>query len=81
MPYRELKNAVEHHPAAPGRASVEAKNELIQVRLQMLVPNSALMRAQQPTLEERRDTMNAGQLDWEYLEQGPDVWRVRIGKV
>lgn len=22
-----------------------------------------------------------GQLDWEYLEQGPDVWRVRIGKV
>lgn len=21
-----------------------------------------------------------GQLDWEYLEQGPDVWRVRVGK-
>jgi uncharacterized protein (DUF2249 family) len=23
----------------------------------------------------------AGLLDWEYLEEGPDVWRVRIGKV
>lgn len=23
----------------------------------------------------------AGQLDWTYLEEGPEVWRVRIGKV
>ncbi len=22
----------------------------------------------------------AGQVDWEYLEQGPEVWQVRIGK-
>jgi uncharacterized protein (DUF2249 family) len=22
-----------------------------------------------------------GQLDWEYLEEGPEVWRVRIGRV
>lgn len=22
-----------------------------------------------------------GQLDWTYLEEGPDVWRVRIGKL
>ncbi len=21
-----------------------------------------------------------GQLDWEYLEQGPEVWRVRVGR-
>ena len=21
-----------------------------------------------------------GQVDWEYLESGPDVWRVRIGR-
>lgn len=21
-----------------------------------------------------------GQLDWQYLEQGPEVWRVRVGK-
>lgn len=23
----------------------------------------------------------SGQLSWEYLEEGPEVWRVRIGKV
>jgi uncharacterized protein (DUF2249 family) len=22
-----------------------------------------------------------GEVDWQYLEQGPEVWRVRIGKV
>ena len=24
---------------------------------------------------------HAGEFTWEYLEQGPDVWRVRIGRV
>jgi uncharacterized protein (DUF2249 family) len=24
---------------------------------------------------------NAGQFTWEYLEEGPEVWRVRIGRV
>ncbi len=24
---------------------------------------------------------NAGEFTWEYLEEGPEVWRVRIGKV
>ncbi|HEY5335263.1 MAG TPA: DUF2249 domain-containing protein [Mycobacteriales bacterium] len=24
---------------------------------------------------------NAGEFSWEYLEQGPDVWRVRIGRI
>ena len=24
---------------------------------------------------------NAGEFSWEYLEQGPEVWRVRIGRV
>jgi uncharacterized protein (DUF2249 family) len=23
---------------------------------------------------------NAGEFSWDYLEQGPEVWRVRIGK-
>jgi len=23
---------------------------------------------------------NAGEFSWEYLEQGPEVWRVRIGR-
>ena len=24
---------------------------------------------------------NAGEFSWEYLEQGPEVWRVRIGRI
>lgn len=24
---------------------------------------------------------NAGQFTWEYLEEGPEVWRVRIGRL
>ena len=24
---------------------------------------------------------NAGEFSWEYLEEGPEVWRVRIGRV
>ena len=24
---------------------------------------------------------NAGQFSWEYLEEGPEVWRVRIGRL
>jgi uncharacterized protein (DUF2249 family) len=24
---------------------------------------------------------NAGQFTWEYLEEGPEVWRVRIGRI
>jgi uncharacterized protein (DUF2249 family) len=23
---------------------------------------------------------NAGEFSWEYLEEGPEVWRVRIGR-
>lgn len=23
----------------------------------------------------------SGQLEWEYLEQGPEVWRVKVGRV
>lgn len=26
------------------------------------------------------DAEMAGQFDWQYLEQGPKVWRVRIGR-
>jgi uncharacterized protein (DUF2249 family) len=28
----------------------------------------------------RFQAKNAGHFSWEYLEQGPDVWRVRIGR-
>jgi len=27
------------------------------------------------------DAENKGEFTWDYLEEGPEVWRVRIGKV
>lgn len=27
------------------------------------------------------DAEHAGEFSWDYLEEGPEVWRVRIGKV
>src|SRR6266511_4421106 len=42
-------------------APVEAKRELIQIILEILMSNGALMRAQQPTLEQRNDPMYSGQ--------------------
>jgi uncharacterized protein (DUF2249 family) len=27
------------------------------------------------------DAEHKGRFEWQYLEQGPEVWRVRIGKV
>jgi uncharacterized protein (DUF2249 family) len=26
------------------------------------------------------EAMNPGQITWEYLEQGPALWRVRVGR-
>lgn len=27
------------------------------------------------------DAENTGEFTWDYLEEGPEVWRVRIGKI
>jgi uncharacterized protein (DUF2249 family) len=32
-------------------------------------------------LHDQFSFMKRGQFSWEYLEQGPDLWRVRIGKI
>lgn len=32
-------------------------------------------------LQQQLDTNRKGTFEWHYLEQGPDVWRVRIAKV
>ncbi len=31
-------------------------------------------------LQYQFEAEHAGQFTWEYLEQGPEVWRVRIGR-
>jgi uncharacterized protein (DUF2249 family) len=32
-------------------------------------------------LQNQFNFMKKGQFRWDYLQQGPDVWRVRIGKI
>ena len=48
----ELEHPVEHHPAAAGAAAVEAEHELIQVAGQVRGVDRALVRAQQPPLDQ-----------------------------
>ena len=48
----ELEHPVEHHPAAAGAAAVEAAHELIQVAGQVRGVDRALVRAQQPPLDQ-----------------------------
>ena len=48
----ELEHPVEHHPAAAGAAAVEAEHELIQVAGQVGGVDRALVRAQQPPLDQ-----------------------------
>ena len=32
-------------------------------------------------LQSQFNMMKRGQFSWDYLQEGPDVWRVRIGRV
>jgi hypothetical protein len=41
--YREFEHPVEHHPATPGVAAVEAEDEFVQVAGQMRIINRALV--------------------------------------
>lgn len=49
----EFEYSVEHHPATPGVASVEAEHELVQVAGQMRVIDRALVGSQKPSLGQR----------------------------
>ena len=52
-----LSQSIEQFAARFGFAAVESDGELIQVSVQMLLPNRALVRAQQPSLQQRDHTM------------------------
>ncbi len=71
VPGREFEHSLEHHPATPGAASVEAKHELIQVAGEMRVGDRPLVGAKQPPLGQRGDSEYCGQqLAW-VLSMGP----------
>jgi hypothetical protein len=57
----ELEHAVEDQAPAAGPAPVEAEAEFVQVALQVLVLDRALMGAQQPALGQGRDPVHPGQ--------------------
>ena len=57
----EFEHAVEDQPPAAGPAPVEAEAELVQVALQVLVLDRALMGAQQPALGQGGDPVDPGQ--------------------
>ena len=59
--YCEFKHTIEHHPTAPGVASVEAEHELVQVGGKMRVIDRSLMGTQQPPLGQRGNPMHRGQ--------------------
>src|SRR5882724_7123394 len=56
-----LCQTVEQFSPRGGLAPVEAERELIQIVLEIFMSNGALMRAQQPTLEQRNDSMHPRQ--------------------
>src|SRR5260221_2230476 len=56
-----LGQAIEQLAARCRGPAVESKGELVEIFIQMLVPNRSLMSAEQPSLEQRDDAMNSGQ--------------------
>ena len=61
VPDGEFEHAVEDQPPAAGPAPVEAEAELVQVALQVLVLDRALVGAQQPALGQGGDPVDPGQ--------------------
>jgi hypothetical protein len=50
-----FEQPVEQQSAAAGRAAVQAERELVEVGVEALVADCALMGAEQPALEQRGD--------------------------
>jgi hypothetical protein len=71
-----LEQPVEEQPARVRRPPVEAEDELVQIRLDVLRPNPAVVGAEQPPLHERGDTMHRRQDDVRRV-----VLRDRVGVV
>ena len=58
-----LEQSVEEQAATPGAASVEAEREFVEVGVEVLGSNGALVGAKQPALEQARDAMDARHQD------------------
>ena len=58
-----LQQPVEEHAAAVRVPAVEAKGELVEVEVELADADPAVVRAEEPALEQRGDAVNAGQVD------------------
>src|SRR5215471_14830156 len=59
--HRLLDEPVEEFPAMPRPSTIEAERKLIEVVVEMRGAHGALVRSQQPPLEERHDQMHSRQ--------------------
>jgi uncharacterized protein (DUF2249 family) len=61
-----------------------ARHERIFGMVAKLAPGQAFVIANDhdpKPLRYQLEAMNPGQISWEYLQQGPELWRVQIGRV
>jgi len=63
-PGRELDQAVEEQTAAAGAAPVEAEGELVEVVIEVLGGDAALVRSEQPALQSEETRWTAGIVTW-----------------
>ncbi len=73
-----VKTELDIRPVPPSQ-----RHPLIDATFDSLLPGEALVLVNDHDPRPLYYTFlyeRAGQFTWEYLEQGPDVWRVRIGK-
>jgi hypothetical protein len=59
-----LQQPIEEQPAMARAASVEAERELVEAVVELVVADRALVRAEQPALDQRSDAMDCGMTTW-----------------
>ncbi len=59
--HRLLDQPIKQLPAVPGCPAVETEREFVQVVVEVSLTNGSLMCPQQPSLQKRRDPVNARQ--------------------
>jgi uncharacterized protein (DUF2249 family) len=84
------KQANEEEPMSPTDPDLDVRNEVPARRHELIFETYEALGAGQgfvlvndhdpKPLEYQFAAERAGQFTWDYLEQGPTVWRVRIGK-
>src|SRR5712691_3512847 len=70
---RLLEKPVEEEAALARTAAVEAEGELVEVEVELVRPGGALVGAEQPALEQRRDPVDAGHRDVRRVTAGGDA--------